>query len=53
MLIIQRVSLVAGDMVVVVATVYYTYGTVKTSREANIKAVFSTMLLHAGQIMIT
>lgn len=44
----QRVCLMVSDMVVVIVTVYYTYGTLKASRKANIKATFSATLLRAG-----
>lgn len=37
-----------ADAIVVLATVYYTYGAVKASRDANVRASFASALLHAG-----
>lgn len=47
--IVQRVCLIVADAVIVVVTIYHTYGTMKISREANIQATFSRTLLRAGQ----
>lgn len=47
-LIAQRVCLIASDAIVVAVTIYHTYGTVKLSREANVRATFSGTLLRAG-----
>ena len=49
----QRICLIGADAVIVVVTVYYTYGTMKMSREANIPATFSRTLHRAGQSMFT
>ena len=48
-LIAQRVCLIIAETVVIVATVYYTWGILKASREANISATFSSTLLRAGK----
>lgn len=44
----SRVSFVVADGIIIAATIYYTYGTAKTSREANIQSTFSSTLLRAG-----
>ena len=51
--IIERVSIVIADAVIVAVTIYYTYGTVKASRDADIKASISSALLRAGQAEVT
>lgn len=43
-----RVSLIATDAVIVLVIFYYTYDTIKTSREVGIQATFSSTLLRAG-----
>ena len=50
-LLIQRISLIVADAITLVATAYYTYGTVKASRKAGIAASLSTMLLREGRIV--
>lgn len=45
---IQRVCLILADTVVVVVTIYHTYGIVKAGREANIPVTFTAALLRAG-----
>lgn len=46
----ERVVLIAVDVIVVAVTIQYTYGTFKTSREANVRTPFTTMLLRSGEI---
>ena len=36
----------------VIATIYYTRGTIKASREANVPAPLSTTLLRAGTVLL-
>lgn len=43
---------IVTNAIVVVVTIRYTYGMVKTSRQVNIPAVFSSMLLRAGKIIV-
>ena len=38
-----------ADIIAIIATVYKTYGTIKISREANVQATFSSILLRAGE----
>ena len=45
----ERVCLMVSDAIVVAVTIYHTYGTIRTSREANVPAQFSITLLRAGQ----
>lgn len=49
MVIVERVCLIVADAIVVAVTIYHTYAMMKMSREANVPAPFSRMLLHAGQ----
>lgn len=51
--IVQRISLIVADAIVVAVTIYYTYGTTKASRDANVQASFSLTLLRAGQAEMT
>lgn len=51
--IVQRISLMAADAIIVAVTVYHTYGTMKASRDANVQASFSSTLLRTGQSEIT
>ena len=44
----SHVCFIVGDAIIVLATVFYTYRTIKVAREANIEATFSTALLRAG-----
>lgn len=45
----ERVNLIVADAVVLAVTVYHTYGTTKASRDANLQATFSSILLRAGR----
>lgn len=51
-LVADRICVIAADAVVLMVTIYSTYGTMKTSRKANIQAPFSRTLLCAGQVTI-
>ena len=46
----DRVCLIMADEIIVLVTIYHTYGTVKASRQANVHAKFSVTLLRAGEI---
>ena len=46
--IIDRVCLIAADVVIVLVTIYHTYGTIKASRQVNLRPTFSSTLLNAG-----
>ena len=48
----DRFCLISADAVVVVVTIYHTYGTMKMSWEANVQASFSKLLLQAGQTIL-
>ena len=48
-----RVGMIAADVVIVLVTIWYTYGTFKLGRQANIQTSFSTALLRAGKVVLS
>lgn len=50
---VERVCLIVADAIIVAVTIYHTYGTMKASREAHVRASFSSTLLRAGQAEFT
>ena len=45
----QRVCYIAGDVVTITVTIWYTYETIKASREANVHAPMTSALLRSGE----
>ena len=45
---VERVSLMLSDVMVIIVTIYRTYGIVKASRAINLRSTISTELLNAG-----
>lgn len=50
---VKRICLILADVVVVLVTVWRTYGEVKANRAVNVRTTFAPMLFRAGEIIMT